>query len=717
MKSPAQFFRNDRPYESYEEYLSELSVWMTLKIKHYVQSNIVGLASEESQERKYKESSYETVLQKLDSILMKEGLTQKESLEEWEELIKDRLELNEFTNHFFAIDYVVDKMKLDELGKAVLVFSMMTSLDTTYRSVFASLNQDEKKQYPTLELCGRICKKAEQTRFDMYHQIYNQVRSYRILFPGINAANEYMDQELICDERLLDILLGKNRCIPSEIDILEDEPKDPLWFRENESNELESFVEDKNFPIFMLCGERGIGKKQLVQHFVQKHNMKIVYFDGCAYERSGESGYEKLTEALQYAVRECVLWTMPLMIQGIDGFESNLKERLLTHLKEELLEVIQLIFVLINEEKYVPETTGIYVLPLKAYDEIQRIAFWNYYKSGYQLEEDIHIEEIANTFSLTPGKMKTALYQASISAGGLKKTISKKILYRSCYEQLHHRLGEKTEKVIPGFEWDDLKMAPAEKEVLADICHCVKNRHTVMSQWNFAKVVPYGAGITVLFSGPPGTGKTMAAQVIANELQMELYKIDLSQIVDKYVGETEKNIKMIFDEAQKSNSILFFDEADAIFNKRLEASNANERFANMESSLLLQCVEAYQGISILATNHFNAIDSAFIRRFKYHILFREPDEATRYEIWCSVFPKEAPLDEEVDLHLLAHLFDFTGAIIKNIALAAAYLAAERTASIAYIDILKATKREMQKANLILTKEKLGNLGYLYQEII
>lgn len=208
----------------------------------------------------------------------------------------------------------------------------------------------------------------------------------------------------------------------------------------------------------------------------------------------------------------------------------------------------------------------------------------------------------------------------------------------------------------------------------------------------------------------------MAAQVIANELSMELYKIDVSQIFDKYVGETEKNIRQIFDQAKKSNSILFFDEADAIFNKRIEASSSNDRFANIESSMLLQCVEEYSGISILATNNYNAMDPAFIRRFKYYILFREPDENVRYEIWKSVIPREAPLSKDVDLELLARQFEFTGAVIKNVVLAAAYLAAEKREAISMIDILTAIKREMFKNNLILTKEKLGNLGYLFEDI-
>lgn len=705
MKSPSEAFLNDRPYDSYEEYLGELSVLLNLKIQAYLKENKGDYCEEKP------------VLLVLSGKLNRAGITGEQDVEAWEERIEDRLEMTKLAGDYFALEYVVSKMGMDGFGRMVLALALLASLDYTYRGVFQYLNEDEKKSHPTLELCGRIFREPGQSVFDMYNQIYGRIRDYRILFPGINVENQYMTRELVCDERLLDILLGKNRCIPAEIEIIEGQGKDPLWFRETEMQALESFVEDKKFPIFLILGERGAGKKQLVRYFAQNQGMELVLFDGSVYDRMEEEGYERLTKALQYAVRECVLWTMPLAIQGIDGFEQNLTERFLIYLKDELQGILQLIFVLSCMEKYSPETGGIYVLPLGRMNEQQRIQLWNHYREGYLLEENISIEELANTFSLTPGQIKEALQQASISSGGHKKPITRKILYQACYSRLHHQLAEKTEKISPGFTWDDLKMDRSDKQILKDICNCVRNRHTVMTTWNFSRVVPYGAGITVLFSGPPGTGKTMAAQVLANELQMELYKIDLSRMMDKYVGETEKNIKGIFEQAKKSNSILFFDEADAIFNKRLEASGANERFANIESSLLLQCVEAYSGISILATNYFQSIDAAFIRRFKYYILFREPDEATRYEIWRSVFPAEAPLAEDVDLHLLAHLFEFTGAIIKNIALAAAYLAADRQRAISNVDILRAARREMQKVNLALTKEKLGSLGYLFEEII
>lgn len=209
----------------------------------------------------------------------------------------------------------------------------------------------------------------------------------------------------------------------------------------------------------------------------------------------------------------------------------------------------------------------------------------------------------------------------------------------------------------------------------------------------------------------------MAAQVVANELNMELYQIDLSQVVDKYIGETEKNIRLIFEQAKKSNSILFFDEADSLFGKRVEsAANANDRFANIESSMLLQCMEQYSGISLLATNNYSAMDPAFVRRFKYLINFRMPDAGLRLEIWKSVFPQEVPLEEDVDFRWLAQRFDLTGAYIKNIALSAAFAAAEEGRPVNMLHILKGLKREMVKEGRTLEKSKLESFGYLFGDL-
>ena len=340
---------------------------------------------------------------------------------------------------------------------------------------------------------------------------------------------------------------------------------------------------------------------------------------------------------------------------------------------------------------------------------MNRQELWRTLLEPERLGEDVDIPTLANTFALTAGKMKKALAAAKVMSVCID-CIDKKNLYHACYGQMPKHLSDKASRIETHFSGDDLKLPPGDKALLSDICDCVRNRHIVLEEWNFKKAVPYGKGISCLFAGPPGTGKTMAAQVIANELSMELYRIDLSQVIDKYVGETEKNIKRIFDDAAKMSCILFFDEADSIFNKRMEAQGANERFANIESSLLLQCIEDFDGITILATNNQGRMDFAFLRRFKFYLKFLEPDENERYEIWKSVIPDEAPLSKEVDLQELARIFEFTGAMIKNVALQSAYLAAKEKRPIAPGDIVLAAKREMEKNNRTLDRGRLGRLG-------
>ena len=218
----------------------------------------------------------------------------------------------------------------------------------------------------------------------------------------------------------------------------------------------------------------------------------------------------------------------------------------------------------------------------------------------------------------------------------------------------------------------------------------------VYGEWGFDSKFSLGKGLNALFAGPPGTGKTMAAEVIARELQLDLYKIDLSQVVSKYIGETEKNLDRIFREARASYSILFFDEADALFGKRSEVKDAHDRYANIEVGYLLQKMEEYDGIAILATNLRQHMDEAFVRRMHVIIEFPFPDEEYRRRIWEVTFPREAPLAEDVDFAKLAGEIKLAGGNIKNIALAAAFYAAEDADLIFARHLMRAAGREHQK---------------------
>jgi SpoVK/Ycf46/Vps4 family AAA+-type ATPase len=216
-----------------------------------------------------------------------------------------------------------------------------------------------------------------------------------------------------------------------------------------------------------------------------------------------------------------------------------------------------------------------------------------------------------------------------------------------------------------------------------------------------------GKGINVLFAGQSGTGKTMAAEIIAADLGLELYKIDLSSMVSKYIGETEKNLDRVFSAAREANAILFFDEADALFGKRSEVKDAHDRYANIEVGYLLQKMEEYDGVVILATNLRKNMDEAFVRRLHVAIDFPFPEEEDRLRIWRKAYPAEAPLDADVDLAFLARQFKLAGGNIRNIALLSAFLAAEDGAAIGMRQIVRAVRREYQKLGKLVTGSEFG----------
>lgn len=217
----------------------------------------------------------------------------------------------------------------------------------------------------------------------------------------------------------------------------------------------------------------------------------------------------------------------------------------------------------------------------------------------------------------------------------------------------------------------------------------------------------------MLFTGPPGTGKTMSAMVIAKELDFELYRIDLSRVVSKYIGETEKNLSDIFDQARLSGAILFFDEADALFGKRSEVKDSHDKYANMETSYLLQKMEEYDGLTILATNFSQNMDDAFTRRIQYIIKFPFPDETQRLQLWKSSIPSELPI-ENIDFEYLARTFELTGGPIKNIVLTAAFLAANEGTPLSMKHLIEGVIQEYKKTGKVLLKDRLGPYAEYWQ---
>jgi SpoVK/Ycf46/Vps4 family AAA+-type ATPase len=248
--------------------------------------------------------------------------------------------------------------------------------------------------------------------------------------------------------------------------------------------------------------------------------------------------------------------------------------------------------------------------------------------------------------------------------------------------------------------WDDLVLPEALKAELHAIPVQVEQGAKVWEEWGFSRRVPYGQGVAALFAGPSGTGKTMAAQIIAAEMAVPLFHVDLAQTVSKYIGETEKALGRIFDAAEGAGAVLLFDEADALFGKRSEVRDAHDRYANIEVAYLLQRMEEYRGLAILTTNAKQNVDTAFLRRLRFVVDFPTPDAGDREKIWKSMFPSDAPLGEDVDLAFLAQRLALTGGNIQQIALRAAFdAAAENSKTINMGHVVAATRRELNKLGM------------------
>jgi hypothetical protein len=258
------------------------------------------------------------------------------------------------------------------------------------------------------------------------------------------------------------------------------------------------------------------------------------------------------------------------------------------------------------------------------------------------------------------------------------------------------RLGELATRLHPTYTWDDLVLPDRELDVLRSISAYLRHRDQVLSEWGYEATVSRAQGLKVLFAGESGTGKTMAAQVLGAELGLEMFRIDLASTVSKYIGETEQNLERIFSAADGSNAILFFDEADALFGKRSEVSDAHDRYANIEVAYLLQRMETYPGAVILATNFRRNLDEAFVRRLDFVIDFPFPEPVDRHRIWQRVLPPAAPVADDVDLDFLATRFKLSGGAIRNCSLAAAFSAADESTRIEMRHLVRAVAREYGK---------------------
>jgi hypothetical protein len=411
-------------------------------------------------------------------------------------------------------------------------------------------------------------------------------------------------------------------------------------------------------PVIQLCGDEGpLSRRAVAARACAAAGMRLFLLDGNDVPPtvSEREAFARLWE------RESVLTRATLLIET----EEVEAKRPLTS----LIESMGCSLILSSREP-----RRILSRPTLRFDVnrppfAQQVTLWRAALGPAAAELDGAVESLAAQFSLEPDAIDTAIAQArAASEGDLPRA-----LWRTCRAQARTRIDELAQRIDPAAAWDDLVLAGPQKEILRAMIAQVRQRSMVYEDWGFAAKSGRGLGISGLFHGPSGTGKTMAAEVLARELELDLYRIDLSQVVNKYIGETEKNLRRVFDAADASGAILLFDEADALFGKRSEVRDSHDRYANIEVGYLLQRMESYRGLAILTTNLKSTLDSSFLRRIRFAVQFPFPDSQQRAEIWRRVFPAHAPT-EGLDADRLARL-NVAGGNIRNIALQAAFLAA------------------------------------------
>ncbi|MEN6325584.1 MAG: ATP-binding protein [Syntrophomonas sp.] len=635
--------------------------------------------------------------------------------------ISKRRELSRQKGIFLALSHLSEVFGLDPFEEQCIFISLAPELDRKYEKLFAYLQDDINLKFPTVDLVQRLLCRDKEDR--LYSRVFfspdGKLFKY-FLESGEDAALSSLTYKLKLKDRVIRFLIyneDMDTALAERVEIINPEyAPAPLVLGKDLIERLIRYVENnydaskqhQKSLLFLLWGRIGSGKKLQVHHFCHRFEQKLIMVD----LKKVISGSTPLKESLEPVLFEAVLHRAVVCFTHLECLfdEEGNDEKIFI-----LLDVFRLfkgILFLLSEVQWKPRERfkeHVYIaIPVELPQENERKTLWEHFARANDFAGKTDWAVVSNKFDFTPGQIENAVITAKNLSSWDKDypgELTRENLYSACYGQVHHHLERKATPIKAKYDWEDLILPDEQKQQLQNACNQVRYRNVVYGDWGFHNKLAYGKGLSILFSGPPGTGKTMGAQVIASELMLEIYKIDLSQVISKYIGETEKNLREIFDEAKYSNAILFIDETDALFGKRSEVKDAHDKYANIEVAFLLQKMEEYDGITVLATNYMKNIDEAFLRRIQFIIHFPFPDAQHREKLWRGIFPRETPLADDVDYKYLGKKFEVAGGSIKNMAVYAAFLAAERNCPVGMAEIITAARFEMKKTGKVLVQEE------------
>ncbi|MCY1078711.1 ATP-binding protein [Archangium lansingense] len=587
-----------------------------------------------------------------------------------------------------ALERLRTLFQLSPFERDVLLLCAGMELDATFAPRCASAQGDPRRPWPTFGLALAALPEAHWSALSPSAPL----RRWRLVEVG--AGDTLTASPLRIDERVLHYLAGLSHPDERLVGVLEPQPPPDMLVPSHQTLARRILVlwaqpPKEGFPVVQLCGPEEADTRAIAAAACTAQGMDLYRI----HARGLPSGQDEIPLA-RLLWREAALNGGALLLDchGLEPGDTGHMGAVLRFIERARGPLL-----VSGRERLRIPGRAVSTFDVARPTPLEQRQLWSEALAPVASASPELIARLVTQFDLVAPAIRDA--SAGTWAYGGEEELGR-ALWEACRARARPRLDDLAQRLEPAAVWDDLVLPEVQQQVLRDVLTHVRHRSRVYETWGFASKGARGLGISAMFAGPSGTGKTLAAEVLAHELRLDLYRIDLSQVVSKYIGETEKNLRRVFDAAEEGGAILLFDEADALFGKRGEVSNSHDRYANIEVGYLLQRMEAYRGLAILTTNMKSALDPAFLRRIRFVVQFPFPGPAERAEIWRRIFPRDTPT-EGLDYARLARL-DLAGGNIRNIALNAAFLAAEEGTPVRMQHLSRAARSELSKLDKPLT---------------
>ncbi len=615
-----------------------------------------------------------------------------------------KLTANREAGEAVPIETLTRMFRLSPTEIRVLWILIAVEISARLRQLMRYLVNESTRVHADVGLIELLIYSSPETRDKMVREIAPDSRLFRYRLvehvgsPRQIADAPYLLKPLRVNRRIIELAHGLDRLDPEvgRSAKLTRHPKsfDNLLIEDEVKQQILSLAKNPHSPVMILQGPEGVGKRSLLHGAANALQLNVIAVDCSALPADPL----QLSRLLQAIFREATLYRAIPVFQAIQSLLAHEGEAVIGArvdvLRSHLANFAGPVAATCTEvdAKPIAFTRGTVVIDIATPIEGIREKLWQ--RALANVPQAVDFRKVAARYPTTGGIiLRTAKAAVSLAETREDSTVTDDDIHNGLRATLDSQLSTLGVRLSWSQTWDDLVLPEESIDEVREFISRIRHRRRVYEEWGFARKVAKGLGLSALFHGPPGTGKTMVAGIIANELALDLYQIDLSKIVSKYVGETEKNLAELFDAAESGHAILLFDEADSLFAKRTEVKSSVDRYANLEVNYLLQRMEQFSGITILTTNLDSSIDDAFRRRLSFRITFPMPEAEERIRLWQAMIPKEASIEPNINFDDIGEKYEMTGGYIKNAVLRAAFLAAADNSPITKSHLVRAANLE------------------------